>query len=253
MGDAGDAATIHRRAAGSGSDRYSGLAVVLPHVLRTFHREPALALTVAYLLVALAGIYYDYAFYQKGFGIPILSLAQIGDYLVAGLQQPVAIALVAVTFPLCWLMDRVNLRFRRRDQARRERLRALPRLHFAQALHLRYLDWHLGQRWGLYLAYLIVIFLYGWLFVGIYAKHRVAGVKAGEAPRVGVRFTGAHADLTASASSTWSYLGAVSNYVFVYDHAGREPLVLPVNAIASLRPKHLERTHEPAGAVAAKP
>lgn len=90
-------------------DGYSALAPFLPHVLRTFRREPALALTVAYLLVAMAGIYYDYWFYQRNFGIPVLTLSQISDFLVAGLQQPTALALVVLTLPVCWILDRNNV------------------------------------------------------------------------------------------------------------------------------------------------
>ncbi|MBS0382998.1 MAG: hypothetical protein JSR56_11255 [Proteobacteria bacterium] len=234
-------------------EQHSPLQAVLPHILKTFRREPALALTVAYLLVALAGIYYDYAYYQKGFGIPILSLAQIGDYLVAGLQQPVAIVLVVITFPLCWFMDRLNVFFRRRDLARRDHLRALPQRDWRQALHLRYLDWHLDQLWGLQIAYLLVIFIYGWIFVGLYARHRVGEVKQGVATQVTVRFTGADTALAASHSPSWSYLGAVSNYVFLYDPAQRQPLVVPVNAIASLRPATGSKPADVSGPVAARP
>ena len=231
MSDAGDAGI-----GSAGPDRHSGLAVVLPHVLKTFRREPALALTVAYLLVALAGIYYDYAYYQVGFGIPILSLAQIGDYLVAGLQQPMAIALVLVTFPLCWLMDRINIRSRRQQSARREALIALPGRNRWQRLHLRWLDWHLDQKWGLYIGYLLVIFIYGWVFVGMYARQRVIEARQGAAARALVRLNGASTDLQPGSGGAWTYLGAVSNYVFVYDPAANRAMALPVNAVASLQP-----------------
>lgn len=249
MGDAGNAAKISNGSAIRQPNRHSGLAVVLPHVLKTFRREPALALTVAYLLIALAGIYYDYAYYQKGFGIPILSLAQIGDYLVAGLQQPVAIALVLVTFPLCWLMDRINVRSRRRQSARRDALLALPHLSRWQRLHLRWLDWHLGQMWGLYVGYLLVIFIYGSVFVGLYARQRAVEVRQGGAAKTLVRMNGAAADLRPSSGGAWTYLGAISNYVFVYDDAAKRAMILPVNAIAGLQPLP-GRTRAP---IAAKP
>lgn len=251
MSDAGDAAksssTVRQ------PDRHSGLAVVLPHILHTFRREPALALTVAYLLVALAGIYYDYSFYQKGFGIPILSLAQIGDYLVAGLQQPVAIVLVLVTFPLCWLMDRLNVRSRRRQSARRDVLRALPSPGAWQAMHLRWLDWHLGRMWGLYVGYLLVVFVYGSIFVGIYARQRVSEAKRGDATQAVVRMNGADADLLPSSGAAWTYLGAISNYVFVYDAAAKRAVILPVNAIASLQPMTGARRKAGSAPVAATP
>jgi len=75
----------------------SALFEVLPHVLRTLRREPALVITLTYVLVAMAGIFYDYAFYRQ-FDIPALSLSQISDFLGAGIQQPMAIVLVLSTF-----------------------------------------------------------------------------------------------------------------------------------------------------------
>jgi len=248
MGDAGDAAKSSDTATRQ-PDRHSALALVLPHVLDTLRRDPALALTLACLMASLAGIYYAYAFYQKGFGIPVLSLAQIGDYLVAGLQQPVAIALVVATLPLCWLMDVVSTWYHRRDAVRRDRLRALPRLRRWQALHLRYLEWYLDNLWTMHFAYLLVIFIYGWIFVGLYARHRVAVVQRGGVAAVTVRLNGAAAD----EAPTWSYLGAVSNYVFLYDHGQRRPLVVPVNAIASLHPPLAARPMSGSAPVAPKP
>lgn len=236
MSDAGVGAKSSERGRNRQPDRHSGLAVVLPHILHSFRREPALALTVAYLLVALAGIYFDYAYYQRGFGIPILSLAQIGDYLVAGLQQPVAIVLVLLTFPLCWLMDKVNARSRRRQAVQRDALRAMPGLSRWQGLRLRWLEWHLRQMWGLYVAYVLFVFVYGWVFVGVYARQQVGAVKRGEGTRVAARMNGAAEDLPASPGKAWTYLGAISNYVFVYDHVAGQALVLPVSAIASIRP-----------------
>src|SRR5689334_5572837 len=103
-------------------DDHSVLVNLLPHAWQTFRREPALAITLSYLLVAMAGIFYNYRFYAR-FGIPILSLSQIGDFLVAGIQRPMALVLVLSTFPLCWLLDRLSaLRRRRRAVRRRELL-----------------------------------------------------------------------------------------------------------------------------------
>ena len=253
MSDAGDAAKVRPSAGDLGRDPHSGLAIVLPHILRTFWREPALALTVAYLLVALAGIYFDYTYYQKGFGIPILSLAQIGDYLVAGLQQPVAIGLMLLTFPLCWVIDRINVGSRRRQAHRRDALRALPNPDGWQKLRLRWLNWHLDQMWSLYIAYVLLIFVYGWIFVGVYARYRVAEVKRGDAAKVVVRMNGDAVDLPSSSGGPWIYLGAVSNYVFAYDEAAKRATILPVNAIARLQPLPAAGRKDSSEPVATKP
>lgn len=244
-----------RRAADAvtAANQHSALAVVLPHVLRTFRREPALALTTAYLVIALAGIYYDYSFYQRGFGVPILSLAQVGDYLVAGLQQPMAIVIMLLTLPFCWVLDRMNVLFRRRYQAERETLQASSGLRWRQALRLRYLNWQLGGLWPMRIMYLVIVFGYSWMFVGAYAAYNVKQIKRGAGIQTAVRLVDANADLTASGAAAWSYLGAVSNYVFVYDHRSRQPLVLPVNAIASLRPPLAAPPRANWGSVAGKP
>lgn len=229
-------------AAGSGaaSDAVenSALAPILPHILRTFRREPALALTIAYLLVAMAGIYYDYWFYQQNFGIPVLTLSQISDFLVAGLQQPAALALVVLMLPICWVLDRISIRNNRKHAIKIGTLLASQRLTLLQKLRLHWGRWNLSavNRWLSQLAYLILFFLYGWLFVAMFAGYRANVIKHGAGPQVVVRLNGEATDLRASASPTWSYLGAVSNYVFVYDPAARRAMILPVNAITRIQP-----------------
>lgn len=214
----------------------SALHALLPHILDTFRREPALALTAAYLVVALAGIFYDYTFFERGFGIPVLTLSQVGDFLVAGLQNPIAIALMLSTFPVCWLYDRINLRSRRRRQKTIDALRARPNHSWWSSLRLRFLTWHQSAFWPMQLTYLVVVVLYGWIFVGWYAYARVEAVRHGDVPRVAIRLAGQAADLGSIDSAGWGYLGAVSNYVFVYDPKAGRALVLPVNAVEQIRP-----------------
>lgn len=215
----------------------SALHSMLPHLLRLLRREPALAITIAYLLVAMAGIFYNYRFYAK-FDIPVLSLSQISDFLTAGIQHPVALVLVLSTFPLIWLFDRLNVRSRRRYRRTVDRLRARAQLTWWQRVRLRWLDWHLGSgnRLWLQAMYFFVIVLYGWNFVAIYAGFQADRARSGKASQVKVRLNGADTDLPASKSPTWTWLGAVSNYVFVYDAAAKRPLVLPTNNILRIEP-----------------
>lgn len=230
-------------AAPSGVEGNSALAPILPHILRTFRREPALALTVAYLLIAMAGIYYDYWFYQRHFGIPVLTLSQISDFLVAGLQQPVALALVVLMLPICWVLDRINIRSNRKHATRVGRLRTVTQLSFLQKLRLHWGRWHLSnaRRWLMQLGYLLLFFGYGWLFVSIFAGYRAGAIERGAGQQVMLRLNGETTDLRASKSATWSYLGAVSNYVFVYDPAAKRALILPVNAIDRIQPEASKR------------
>ena len=61
-------------------------------------------------------------------------------------------------------------------------------------------------------------------------------MRHGDVPRVAIRLAGHAADLAATDPAGWGYLGAVSNYVFVYDPKAGRAMVLPVNAIEQVRP-----------------
>jgi hypothetical protein len=212
----------------------SVLLNLLPHALDTLKREPALGITLAYLLVAMAGIFYNYSFYQK-FGIPVLMLSQISDFLTAGIQEPMAMLLVFSTFPLCWFFDKINSRNRRRRAQKLQRLRQMAEPSFGQHALMRFLSWRVEQRWYMGVVYLLVVTGYGWVFVSVYAVQHADTVKTGNAPQVNVWLSGDASPLAAQ-SKTWSYLGAVSNYVFVYDHVGHRAEILPVNNITRIEP-----------------
>ncbi|HEX7917226.1 hypothetical protein, partial [Rudaea sp.] len=93
-----------------------------------------------------------------------------------------------------------------------------------------------NHMWVLQAAYFFVIVLYGWNFVTIYASFQAERARSGKAAQVRVRLNGADADLVASKSPSWTWLGAVSNYVFVYDAAAKQSLVLPTNNILRIEP-----------------
>lgn len=213
----------------------SALFEVLPHVLRTLRREPALVITLTYLLVAMAGIFYDYSFYRQ-FDVPVLSLSQISDFLGAGIQEPMAIVLVLSTFPLCWLFDRINIRGRRRRAAEGERLKAMPSLTWWQQRRLAFIVGMNERRGYMRLMYVLIIVAYAWTFVSNYAGHRADAVKRGDALEVDVRMNDGSTLTPAGGQRPWLYLGAISQYVFVYDREAGRARILPTNAIAAIEP-----------------
>jgi len=42
--------------------------------------------------------------------------------------------------------------------------------------------------------------------------------------------------LAASKADRWTYLGAISSYVFVYDRDAAQAMVVPANAVARIEP-----------------
>ncbi len=218
-------------------EHVSVLRTLTPHIFQTLLREPALAITLGYLFVALAGIFYNYTFYHR-FGIPVLTLSQVGDFLVAGIQQPMAILLAISTAPIIWLADWFNLNRRKRRVARREKLLASGRN--SSWVRLRLWTLQSPPRWFTALAFAVLFFMYGWLFVQAYADSRATAVESGEAEMVNVWLAGS-AEPLRSQSKGWTYLGAVSNYIFVYDHDAQRAEILPVNNVARVEPAPLER------------
>lgn len=220
------------------TETVSPLLSLLPHVRRLLQREPALVVTLGYLLLAIAGLAYSYGFYRR-FDIPILSLLQLGDFLVAGIVEPAAILLMLSTFPLCWLMDRWNMRVFRRQVAAARSLRARESLPWFQRKRLAYLESHIAQvRHGgqLRTAYLLVVVFYGWFFVSIYGGHRAARIKDGRAQSVVVWLNGESQRLAPPKAENWTYLGATGSYLFLYDRQAGQAEVLPVNAVARVEP-----------------
>ncbi len=240
-GDAPPATAQAASPAGFASEQ-SALHGLLSPLKRLFLQEPALGITGAYLLVAMAGIFYLHRFYSR-FGIPVLSLSQISDFLVAGIQEPVALLLVLSTLPIIWLFDWINLRMRRRQRKIQARLQALPKPTRWQRWRLRWLRLKLdGSHWPIRLAYLVILFGYGWTFVSLYADHRVELVERGQVREV--RVWQGETLLKSSGGETWRYLGAVSNYVFVYDEKAHSAQVLPVNALGRIEPLPRTRSGE---------
>ncbi len=221
------------------SEAVSPLLSMLPHIRRLLHREPALVVTLGYMLLAVAGLAYLYGFYRR-FDIPILSLLQLSDFLVAGVVEPAAILLMLSTLPLCWLMDRWNMQVFRRQVASIGVLRARGPLSWFQRKRLAYLESHVARvRHGgqLQLAYLFVVVAYGWMFVSIYGGHRAAAIKSGEAQEVVVWLNGESARLHPPKAVNWTYLGATGSYLFLYDRQAQQAEVLPVNAVARVEPQ----------------
>jgi hypothetical protein len=73
------------------------------------------------------------------------------------------------------------------------------------------------------------------VFVRSYAAHRADAVKNGEAPVVAIWLNGQDQPFP-SRSKGWTYLGAVSSYIFVYDHDAARAEILQVNNVARIEP-----------------
>lgn len=67
--------------------RYANRFLWFPRVVTLLREQPALAVSIGYVLLALIGLWSSYWFY-RGFGIAIIEYYEVSDFLIAGLRDP---------------------------------------------------------------------------------------------------------------------------------------------------------------------
>jgi hypothetical protein len=193
----------------------------LPAVERfaAFARQhPGLVLTGGYLAATAIGMLSSWTFYSR-FGINIFHYAQLSDFILVALRNPLATVAILAAFPAVWLImksdDLMDRRFRwYRYIYGPEKLRRLSRTPAA---------------WALYLA------LYAYVFSLVYsgrlaARSRDGNVQAVEAQLQSGEYMGR--DGTRPFPST--LLGTTSAYIFLYDVGSSTVTVVPLENLAKL-------------------
>lgn len=186
-----------------------------PETIRALLRDhPALALTGSYLLVAVIGLTYDVLLFGD-FGIRILHYADTSDFLLAAVREPVAIVLFLAAFPVIGLLRRFDGWMRRR----------WPRL-----TRVITFGWSRGPV-AQTLLYLVSALLYAWLFTGLYAGWVSDRIKGGTGDRVVVELGSGE---VLGDDEEVLLIGGTSRYVFVYDRAAKQPVIVPVESAARI-------------------
>lgn len=171
-------------------------------------REPALLVSMAYLFVSFIGLWANYWFFRR-FDLPILEYMQGGDYLVAGLRDPIyayaVIGIALVSVLIVWVE-----KWRTRHP---ERVQRLSRHWWGRTLvgKSRLSDgWYMGmsRETGL----LVLSFITAMLIVFSYVDARAAGIRAGGGHVVRVSLAGETAPLAGNAR----LLGTNSSFVFLW-------------------------------------
>lgn len=188
-----------------------------------FKRNPGFALSFAYVLLTLSGIFYSMSFY-KAFGINILKLSDMSDFMVAGISEPAALFLFAggllVSLGLDWFGGISYLIHQRW-------------LHKPKSL----------KRWIILLCcyvpkksinrlnvFLLIFIIYAFVFVSVYAEWRSEAIKTSEHDVVTLKASHFQKEINVK------LLGASTNYVFAYDIVRQQAYIIPVNAVQSIQP-----------------
>ena len=179
---------------------------------------PGLLVTLAYVLVSLIGLAFSGALLRE-FGLNVFSFADVTDFLMAALREPMtfALSLSAMVLGLIvhWLAKWEVRWLEKRNPRSRMGRRYLA---IARASHANFL----------YFALFFV--LYTLAFVGRYAVHEARSIRGGEGERVVVQVADDAAPLPGI------LLGATSRFVFVYRESTGQAEAIPQENILRIRP-----------------
>ena len=184
-------------------------------LLELLRDHPTLVLTLSYLLVTLIGVDYSLSFYNQ-FGINIVKFADVSDFLLASILEPISIIIFFAVGAFTFVMFLLDFWLRKR----------LPG-------YGRWTANKMASRYTDPLIFVVAVSVFVGLYVSDYAKHNAEAVKAGESDEYIVRI----ADYNESREKTLALLGNSNRFTFLYDLAQAEVLIVPVENVSFLRKK----------------
>jgi hypothetical protein len=211
-----------------------------PWLVRTWRlllREPSLLVATTYLFVSFIGLWASFWFYRM-FGLPILEYMQASDYLVAGLRDPVYVALLGFSALLAALISWPEFyRVREPERVAILRRRWWGRLVFPEHRWLRWQGLGMAPVTGVVFA----VFLGMICACTAYVVTRAVDIRDGGAgnPASGHLVEVTLAGDSASLPGQARLLGTTSAFVLLWWPQQRRAEVVPVASVkrlASLRP-----------------
>jgi hypothetical protein len=180
--------------------------------------HPGLVVSAAYFSATAVGMLSSVAFYRS-FGINVFHFAQISDFVLAAIRNPVASLAVLLAGPMVWFIvvtdDWLDRRFRR----------------------YRYLygpAWL--RRWSRSAPALVLYFLiYAWSFATMYSARLHGEVQAGDWPVAEVQLqSGTYLGRDATRPFEATLLGSTGSSIFLFDRASGTATVVPLENLGSI-------------------
>lgn len=204
-----------------------------PRVVARLVREPALAITLAYLFVGAVGLWSS-VWYYRALGIPVLEYYQAGDFLVAGLRDPVNFLLLLLVIAV-GLVSYSSSWYELRHPARVD---AMRRRWWGRLWFNRFASPRRARRWfdlspegALVLA---TVFGGGTMLIE-HATRRAEALRAGAGAPLRITLQGERLPLQGHARLA----GTSGSHVFLYWPANGRSEALPVGAVGRI--EHLPR------------
>ena len=175
----------------------------LGQVLR---EHPALAVTAVYVLASAVGMLFSWEFLLR-FGINVFDFAQIGDFLIASLREPLTWLLVLLAILLVVFDNTMSRRWQKKERS-------------------VWMRWYGSPRYRL-LNYLVALLIVS-IFIDAYANYRAKQAFAGNGQIVQVRL------VEQSRQRSEILLYSTSEFVFLFEAATQRVTIHPVENIESI-------------------
>ena len=184
-------------------------------VHRMVAEHPALLVSLVYLFASAIGMLFSWS-YLWHFGIDFFEYAQIGDFLLASLKEPMTWGVVVVAILVVAFDNLMSLRWNRKERSRWTR-------------------WYGSERYRKmnYLTGILLVVIFIWLYAHAKAERTLSGAL----PSVDI--------VLAERGTRFErvILGTTANYIFTLDPVSNDVVVFPVDALEMIRsrlPKRAE-------------
>ena len=183
---------------------------------RLTREHPALVLSAAYLFATGLGMLSSWTFYDR-FGLNIFHYAQISDFILSAVRNPLAALAILLAVPAVWVIMRTD--------------QWMTRFWwYKYVLGLPAPLRRLSRTRG---ALLIYLGLYGWVCSLVYSRWMATRVRAGEVTSVEAQLQqGTYLGRDATVPFRTGLLGTTTAYVFLYDDDSGTVTVVPVENLA---------------------
>lgn len=190
-------------------------------LLAMLREHPGLLLTVLYLIASLIGLAFSWSLFSQ-FEINIFSYAEVTDFLMAALREPLTFPLTASAILVAWALEamgRWEMRMFENHEPRSRLMKGYRRI--SQAM---YRSGWVGP---------FVFVAYAYLFLGLYGDWKSKQIKLGRGDLIEVHL--ADDDSSQLGSGKTLLLGTTNKFVFVYDLESQSTDAVPNENIAWIK------------------
>ena len=177
-----------------------------PWFAAVLQRHPALLISALYVVASTIGMLFSWD-YLRRFGINVFNYAQIGDFLLASLKEPMTWALVVVAGVLVFADNAFSRWWQRKERSRWTR-------------------WYGSSRYRVLnyvIALLMVVF-----FIDGYAKYKARQTFDGGGQLIEYQLVESNTRRSAT------LLGTTAQFIFLFDAETRKVQVLPHESVKSI-------------------